>query len=300
MIRKLNQLFDLVKKHKKKHLIVSCANEKHTIKAVSKAVEKGLIKATLIGNKDIINEICKNEKIDINTFCIVHEPVLVDALYKSINLVNEKSGDILMKGLVSSDSYLHAILNKKSGLLSPKAILTHIAVFEHPYYHKLLFCSDAAIIPKPDLKQKIILTNYVIEMAHKLGIKKPKIALISATEKVIISMEDNTNCAIITKMAERGQLKNAFVDGPLAIDVALDKKIAKIKKLVSSVAGDADGIIFPNIEAGNVFYKTSTILGNAEFAGVVIGANIPCVFASRGDSTLTKLYSIALGALMAT
>jgi len=299
MIKKLNQLFDLVKTHDKKHLIVACANESHTINATYKAIEKGFISATLVGNKDVIEKICDKKNIEKNKFSIVHEPDDTLAMNKSVQLIHEKKGDIIMKGLISSDRYMRTILNKEYGLLLPKAILTHIAVFENPNYHKLLICSDVAIIPEPDLKQKITLTNFVINMAHKLGIEKPKIALISATEQVITNMKDNMHCAIISKMSERGQLRNAFVDGPLALDVAIDKEAVEIKKISSVVAGDADGLIFPNIEAGNVFYKTNTKLSDAELGGIVVGAKVPCVLSSRGDSTQTKLYSIALGALLA-
>jgi phosphate butyryltransferase len=205
-----------------------------------------------------------------------------------------------MKGLVSTDKYMRAILNKETGLMPPKAVLSHVTVMENPNYHKLLVCSDVAVIPQPDLSQKIALTNYVINVARALGIDTPKVALVAASEQVLPKMEACVDATIISKMADRGQIKNAYVDGPLAIDVAIDMESVEIKKLESKVAGDADCLVFPNIESGNVFYKTNTKLANAELGAFVVGAKCPAILSSRGDSVLTKLYSIALAALVAS
>jgi phosphate butyryltransferase len=202
-----------------------------------------------------------------------------------------------MKGLVSTDKYMKAILSKEHGLMNPGAVLSHVTVLENPNYHKLIVNSDAAVLTYPDLKQKIAITNYVIGVVQSLGIEKPKIALICATEQVSDKVPATMDAAVISKMAERGQIKGAFVDGPMALDVAIDKESAETKGVKSPVAGDADGLVFPNIDAGNVFYKTNTKLCGCEQAAMVAGANAPCVLSSRGDSSLTKLYSIALAAL---
>jgi phosphate butyryltransferase len=162
-----------------------------------------------------------------------------------------------------------------------------------------MIVGDVAIIPTPDLKQKVAITNYLINTAHALGIEKPKVAIIAATEQVSPGMEACVDASIISKMGDRGQIKNALIDGPLALDVAIDKESAQIKKLTGEVAGDADCLLFPNIDAGNVFYKTNTKLAGAELGAMVVGAKVPCVLSSRGDSTLTKLYSIALAAMNA-
>lgn len=298
MITKLNQLFDELKSKPSKKLVAAYANDAHTIEAVNKAVELDIVEGILVGDKEKILKHCNQLNIDENKYSIVHEPNEQKAADKAVQLIHDGLGDILMKGLVSSDKYMRAILNKKYGLLPEKAVLSHVAVFEVPNYHKLIICSDVAVIPEPDLKQKILLTGFVIKLAHKLGIKIPKVAMISATEQVIISLQSNMEAAIISKMAERGHFKNALVDGPLALDVALDKESAKIKNINTPVAGDADCLVFPNIDAGNVFYKTCTKLANGELGGIVVGAKVPAILSSRGDSTTTKLYSIALGAMM--
>jgi phosphate butyryltransferase len=182
---------------------------------------------------------------------------------------------------------------------SPNAILSHVTVIETPNYPKLIIVADVAIIPAPDLKQKIAMTNYIIQTAHALQIDNPKVALLAATEQMMPGMQACVDAAIISKMADRGQIKGAVVDGPLAMDVCIDKESCEIKKLKSPVAGDCDCILFPNIESGNVFFKTNTKLCKAELAALVYGAKVPCILTSRGDSEKTKLYSIALAALVA-
>ena len=202
-----------------------------------------------------------------------------------------------MKGLLSTDKYMRAILNKEKGLMPGKKndMLTHIAVFQVPAYHKLLVCSDVAIIPEPDFKQKQSMLNYIISTAKSLEIAKPKVAVIAATEQVSVGMRACAEGAWLGMMSQRGQLKGAIVDGPLSLDCSIDKESAQTKKLTSEVAGDADGLLFPNIESGNVFYKCCTKFGGAELACMVVGAKVPCILTSRGDSAKTKLYSIALG-----
>jgi len=299
-VTKLEQMFDLLKSKDKKRLVAAFANDSHTIGAVNQAVDMGLIEATLVGDKDIISKVCSDMKIDIDKFKIVQEPDEMKAAEKAVELINDGKGNILMKGLVSSDKYMRAILNKEKGLMAnPNSILSHVTVIENPRYPKLIIVADVAIIPLPDLKQKIAMTNYLIQTAHALGIEKPKIAILAATEQMSIGMPACVDAAIIAKMADRGQIKGAIVDGPLALDVAIDKESCEIKKLNSPISGDADAILFPNIESGNVFFKTNTKLAGAELGAVVFGAKVPAVLTSRGDSEKTKLYSIALAACLA-
>ena len=201
-----------------------------------------------------------------------------------------------MKGLVTTDKYMRGILNKEHGLLPPKAVLSHVTVVQVPSYHKLLIVGDVAIIPAPDFKQKVAITNYVIRTAHSLGIERPKVALLAATEQMSVGMPACVDAALIAKMGERGQIGGAVLDGPLALDVAIDREAADIKKLKGEVAGDADCVVFPNIESGNVFFKTCTKFAGAELGAMVVGAKVPCILTSRGDSVQSKLYSIALAA----
>ena len=299
-LTKLAQMFEVLKSKSKKRLVAAYANDSHTIGAVYQAVEKGLIDATLVGDEETIKKVCIEHKFDVTKFKIVQEADEVKATEKAVALINAGEGDILMKGLVSTDKYMRAILSKDKGIMDgSNAILSHVSVIETPNYPKLLVVADVAIIPLPDLKQKIAMTNYLIRTAKALQIETPKVAILAATEQMLSGMVACVDAAIISKMADRGQIKGALVDGPLALDVAIDKESCEIKKLVSPVAGDADCILFPNIESGNVFFKTNTKLCKGELGAVVFGAKVPAVLTSRGDSELTKLYSIALAALIA-
>ena len=299
MVTKLEQLLDLVKTKGKKRLVVAYANDSHTIEAVSMAIDKGIVDATLVGDIETIKKVCAEENINPDKFKLVQEADDAKAGAKAVELINSGEGDFLMKGLLSTDKYMRAILNKEKGLMPGKKndMLTHMAVFEVPKYHKLLVCSDVAIIPDPDFKQKQAILNFIISTAKSLEIAKPKVAVIAATEQVSVGMRACSEGAWLGMMSQRGQLKGAIVDGPLSLDCAIDTESAQTKKLTSEVAGDADCLLFPNIESGNVFYKACTKFAGAELACMVVGAKVPCVLTSRGDSIQSKLYSIALAAL---
>ena len=298
MITKLDQIIEAAKLKGKKRLVAAFANDSHTIGAASMAVDAGFVDATLVGDIDTIKKVCKEEGIDFNKFTLVQEANEQGAANLAVKIINEGKGDFLMKGLCTTDKYMRAILNKESGLMpGGKPVLSHVTVFEIPSYHKLLITSDVAVIPAPDFKQKLALTNYVIATAKVLGIEMPKVAIIAATEQVSVGMPACVDAALIAAMGNRGQIKGAIIDGPLAMDVAIDKESADIKKLKCEVVGNADCLVWPTIEAGNVFYKTATKLAGAELAAMVVGAKVPCVLSSRGDSTQTKMYSIALAAL---
>lgn len=298
-IQKLDQMFEVLKSKDKKVLVAAFANDSHTIGAVSQAVVMGIIDGTLVGDIDTMKSVCLKEGIDINKFKLVQEADAQKAAFKACELINKGEGDLIMKGLVSTEQYMRAILNKEVGLMKPKAILSHVTVMETPNYHKLLVFGDVAIIPAPELKEKLAIANYLIKTSQSLGVKKPKLAILAASELVSIRMQATIDAALMSKMAERGQIKGAYVDGPLSLDLAIDKESAEIKEVGGVVAGDADCILFPNIESGNVFYKANTKLANGEQGAIVAGATVPAVLSSRGDSVKTKLYSIALAALQA-
>ena len=281
-------------------MVAAYANDDHTIEAVYNAIQEGIVEGTLVGDEATIKEVCARHNFDVSKFRIVQEADENKAGAVAVSLINKGEGDILMKGLLSTDKYMRAILNKETGLMpGPKAVLSHVTVFEIPSYHKLLVAGDVAIIPAPDLNQKIAICNYVIKVAKSLQIETPKVAMLAATEQMLPGMQACVDAAIISKMAERGQIKGALVDGPLALDVSINKECAQTKKLTSAVAGDADCIVFPNIESGNVFYKSITKFGGGNLGAMVMGAKVPCVLTSRGDSAKSKMYSIALAALAA-
>jgi Phosphotransacetylase len=300
MINNFDELFEQLRSKPKKRLIAAWGVDDHTITAVSRAINEGIVEGTLVGDTDMIMDVCKKENIDPSIFKIVDNKVELKAIAQAVDMINAGEGDVLMKGLCSTDKYMRAILNKEKGLLPPKAVLTHVALFQQPNYHKMLVVSDIAVIPAPDFKQKVAITKYVVNTAKNLGIEKPKVAIIAATEQMLEGMPACVEAAMIAKMGDRGQIPGCYIDGPLALDVALSKEAVAIKKLQSPVAGDADCLVFPNIESGNVFYKANSILcKGVKMAAMVVGAKVPCILSSRADSIDTKLNSIALAALSA-
>lgn len=300
MITNFNEIFELLRSKSKKRLVAAWAVDDHTITAAYKAVELGIVDATLVGDSKMIQAVCENEKIDPSLFTIVHNDDELKSIAQAVEMVRNGEGDILMKGLCSTDKYMRGILNKEKGLLPPKAVLSHVCVMSNPNYHKFIILGDMAVIPAPDLKQKEAITKYLVKTAKALQIEKPKVAIIAATEQMLPGMQACVDAAILSKMIERGQIPGCVGDGPLALDVAISKEAVAIKKLVSPVAGDADCLVFPNIESANVFYKVnSQLCKDVQQAAIVAGAMAPCVLSSRADSIQTKLNSIALAALTA-
>ena len=280
-------------------MVVAWGVDSHSIEAASLATDKGFVTTTLVGDPDLIDAVCKEHSIDSAKFTIVPEKDELKAVAKAVQMVHDGEGDVLMKGLCSTDKFLRAILNKEVGLLPAKGLLSHVGVIENPNYHKLLFLTDMAVIPAPDFKQKVKLAGFVTGVARSFGIAMPKIAFIAASEQMLDSMPACIEGAMLAKMCDRGQIK-AIGDGPLALDVAIDQEAVEIKKLKSPVAGDADCLLFPNIESANVFWKTNSKLAvGVRQAGFLVGTKVPCILASRADSVDVKLNSIASAVISA-
>ena len=301
MLTGFDQIFEELRgRGSKKRMVAAWGVDSHTVAAAGKAVEAGLADVTLVGDEALIAKACLEEGIDASVFTIVHNPDEMSSVSQAVQMIREGQGDFLMKGLCSTDKFLRAILNKETGLLPPKGTLTHCGVLEIPQYHKLLFVGDVAVIPAPDFKQKQVIMDYIVKTAKAVGVETPKVAVIAATEQVLPSQPATIEAAMLAKMADRGQVKGCIVDGPLALDVAIDQESVEIKGLVSPVAGDADCLLFPNIESGNVFYKVnSKLVPDVRQAGILVGAKVPCVLSSRADSIDTKLNSIAIAAMSA-
>ena len=298
-MKNFSEIFEtLQSRGSRKRMVAAWGVDGHTIAAAAKAVELQLVDVTLVGDENLIAQACKDENVDMSIFAIVHNPDEMKSVAQAVQMIRDGEGDFLMKGLCSTDKFLRAILNKETGLLPPKGVLTHCTALEIPSYHKLLFVGDVAVIPAPDLKQKQIIMDCLVKVAQAVGVAKPKVALIAATEQVLPSQPASMEAALLAKMADRGQIKGCIADGPLALDVAIDMESVRIKGLSSPVAGDADCLLFPNIESGNVFYKAnSKLVPGVRQAGMLVGAKVPCVLSSRADSIDTKLNSIALAAM---
>ncbi len=282
-----------------KKIAVAVAEDENTIGALIEAQEKGFATPILIGNKSKIEEALIGENAKPKSFQIIDIPDHALAAKEAVRMVRDDEADVLMKGLIGTDKFLKAILDKEKGLLPPKAVMTYVCALELPKYEKLLFVSDTAVLPYPDLKQKIAMVNYTIQMTKKFGIDNPKIALIGASEKVNDSFHYSTDYTQICKMVDRGQIPDCTIDGPLDIFLACDKESVKIKGVPTPINGEADALIFPSLESANSFYKGLMLFGDGELAGLIQGTIKPVVVMSRSESRKSKFYCVALSCLMA-
>ncbi len=300
MIKSLREMVEKVLSFKRKRRIaVAWAHDPNTVGAISKAVNEGFAEAIMIGRSAEIVKTCRSQGVDEKAFHIVVADNEADASARAVSLTREGEADVVMKGLVGTDKFLKAIMDRENGIMKPDAVLTYVGALEIPAYHKLLFISDPAVIPFPNLDQKIAMAGYAIEMAARFGVAKPKVALIGASEKMSRHFENSVDYAIMCKMAERGQIKNCIMDGPLDLFLACDKKSIEIKGVPTPVDGDADILLFPSLESCNPFYKGLMLFAQAELAGLIRGTDKPVVLMSRSESELSKYYCIALSCLMA-
>lgn len=300
MITQLSQIVEAARQRGPKRMAVAFGQDAHTLGAVYEAYREGLVQPTIYGDKQVILETCAAEGIDAAAFNIVDEKNDVACVNLAVSAVSTGQCDVLMKGLVSTDKYMRGILNKEAGLFPPGGVLSHVSVVELPDYPRLIVFSDAAVIPLPDFKQKTKILGYLKNTANVLGIECPRIACLAPSEQLLPSVQSSTDAAILAKMGDRGQLGNVIIDGPLSLDVSMYPEVAVEKKVKgSNVAGKVDCMLFPNIESANVFFKSCTHFGGGQLAAMVVGTKVPCVLTSRGDSTKTKLYSIALACLAA-
>ena len=268
------------------------------LQAIMEAKNQGIANAILVGDEEKIKVVAASINMDLSQFEIVHEANAAKAALKAVELVSSGKADMVMKGLVDTANFLRAVLNKEVGLRSGR-LMSHVAVFEIAGVDRLIFLTDAAFNMYPELKDKVDIINNSVKMAHAIGIECPKVAPICAVEVVNPSMPATLDAAMLSKMSDRGQIKGCIVDGPLALDNALSEEAAKHKNVTGPVAGKADIMVLPNIEAGNVMYKTLTYTSNSKNGGLLVGTTAPVILTSRSDSFETKMNSIALAALVA-
>lgn len=299
MLKHLDSLQSVLGKFEKKRLAVVWAQDENTINAVADAVKAGIVTPYMIGVKEKILSLLSHYKLNPDNYVIIDTPNEEAAAELAVAMVKNGEADILMKGLISSSTYLKAILNKEKGILPKGNVLSHLSVLELPTYHKLLFVSDVAVIPFPNVEQKKMMIEYALEITKKMGINKPKISLLSATEKPTSKLPASVEAIEIVKHFREKYQDKIIIDGPLDIFLSVDPVSVEIKGVPTPVAGDADIIIFPNIETGNAFYKSLIFFTKGKLAAVLTGTEHPVILTSRSDSNESKFYSILLGCLMA-
>lgn len=298
MIKRLSSLVDLAKDKRKRKIAVASAGDHHVLEAIANATAKGIVEPILVGDENIILEISGKIGFDLSQIEIIHVPDKQQASIKAVELIKEGKAEILMKGLVTTAILLKAVLDKDHGLRKG-ALLSHVALFETPYYHKLLGVTDAAMNVNPGLMEKIGIIKNAVEVFHGLGNLNPKVAIVGSVETINPKMEATMHAATISMMNYRKQITGCIIDGPLAIDGAVSKAASEVKNITSDVAGDVDLILAPDIDGANILYKSMNFLGGAIAAAVIMGAKVPIVLTSRGDTEKSKFLSIALAAAIA-
>ncbi len=297
-IRTFAELLEEARGKGRKWVAVAAGHQSEVMLAGLDAEVAGLAEVILVGDSDKIRRIAADEGFDISRMEVLHVPEPREAAWQVMKLVSEGKADIAMKGKVETSDFLRAALSKELGLRVGR-LFTHVAAFEIPGFDRLIFISDAGVVVAPTLEQKVQIVQNAIDVAHAMGISLPRVAILAATEVVNPKIPSTLDAANLSKMADRGQIQGGLVDGPLALDNAISPESARIKGIKSEVAGYADILIAPDIEAGNVLAKAITYFAQGKMAGVVVGARCPLILPSRSDTREAKLVSLALGVMLA-
>ena len=299
MSKSFGDLVEQVTKCEKKTVSVCCAQDDAVLEAVRAAKEKGIVDAILVGDEAKIREIAASINMDLSDYKIINEPDDIQAALKAVELVHNNKADMYMKGLIDTKNFLKSVLDKEVGLRTGKP-LSHVCVFEVKGINRLLFLSDVAFMTYPTLEDKVAIINNTVKVCHACGIPNPKVAPLAAVEVVNPKMPCTVDAEALTKMNDDGEITGCVIDGPLSLDMAIDEEAAKHKGGSDrKIAGDADVLLFPDIHAGNLVYKTLTHLCEVKNGNILTGTAAPVILTSRSDTCETKLYSIALAAVVA-
>lgn len=297
MLKNFDELMNKVKSEEKiRRVVVVCAHDEHALEAVVKASDDGLVYPILVGIESKIVEILDKLGFD-KTKCEIYNVLDdVESAKFAVKLIRHGKGDFLMKAKIQTADFLRAVVNKETGLRTGK-VMSMVAMFDIPNYHKLLCVSDGGMCMYPDLVQKKQIIENNVQMLLNMGYKKPNVAVLTAVEKVNPKMQETVDAAELKKMYLNGEIKNCYVEGPISYDIAMDKESAQIKGVNSPVTENADILIVPNITTGNILGKTYIFTAKAKMAGLVLGAKCPIVLTSRGAAMQEKYLSLSIAAL---
>lgn len=298
MIKNFTDVMKIAKERGPKIVSVACAEDVEVLMAVDSAKKQGIADAILVGNQEKIEAIASEKNIDLGQFQVIDIKDATEASRKAVELVSTGKAHMVMKGLVDTSVILKAVLDGEIGLRTGN-VLSHVAVFDVKGYDRMFLVTDAAMNIDPDLQTKKQIIQNAVQVAHALDIVEPKVAVVCAKEKANPKMPDTMDAVALEEMNQKGEIKGCLVGGPFALDNAVSVEAAEHKGIHHPVAGRADILLAPDIEAGNVLYKSMVYFAEAKNAGIIVGAKAPIVLTSRADSDEAKLYSIALGVLCA-
>jgi len=297
-MNKINNFDDIIEllrsQPRRKRVALACPADSHTEYVVRRGLQEGMADFILVCGGKCYPEFEALRRQYPQNVEVEKEPTPDDAARRAVALVREGKADVLMKGTLNTDNLLRTVLDKQHGLLEPGHVMSHITVAQLPSYKKLLVFSDAAVVPRPTLEQFDAIVSYAVGVSRSIGVAEPKVALINFSEKINEKFQQTISYEELKRRAAEGRYEAAILAGPMDVRTACDAESGRIKGISSPVVGDADVLIFPNIEAGNVFYKTITTFANAEMAGMLCGTTAPIVVASRADSCESKFYSLAM------
>lgn len=299
MLRTLEEVLAAAKASEPRTLAVAAAQDLDVLTAVCAAEREGIIRPLLVGDRAQIESIAEEAGLSVQPEQIIDEPDKAAACQKAAQLARDRQADLLMKGFVDTSLIMKAVLNYENDLKKSSTI-SHVAVMEVPGFDRLFHVTDSAMNVAPTLEQKAAILTNAVEVAHALGNEEPKVAALCAVEKVNPKMPCTLDAEALTERAHSGEFGRCLVDGPLALDNAVSPEAAKHKGIDSPVAGYADILFVPDIEAGNMLNKAMEYFAHAKKAGIMMGAKVPVVLTSRATSAQSKMYSIALGVLIAS
>jgi phosphate acetyltransferase len=294
---KFHELVAKAQSHAPVKVAVAHPCDQVSLESIAEAARLRLIDPILVGPRDRIEHVAAEHGIDISRFEIVDAQYSEDSAAKAVQLIREGKAEVLMKGSLHTDELMGAVVKRDTGLRTARRI-SHCFVMDVPGHDQPLIITDAAVNIAPDLKAKVHITQNAIDLAHALGAKEVRVAVLSAMESVNPDVPSTLEAAALCKMADRGQITGAFIDGPLALDNAISAEAARIKKIQSPVAGRANVLVVPDLEAGNMLAKSLSFLADADAAGIVLGAKVPIILTSRADEEMARLASCAVAQLL--
>ena len=297
MLRDFNELVQIVSgKPDKKRIALACAHDEHSLDAVYEAYKAGMVSPVLVGVETEILALMDKYGFDFEGNAKIYDTADdIEAAKLSVELIRESKADFLMKGKMQTADLLKQVVNKETGLQTGK-IMSHVALFQLPSYHKLIIVSDGGMLLAPDVNQKVDIINNAVDTLRNIGYEEPKVAVLCGAEKLNPKAPESVDAAELKDRNMRGEIADCIVEGPISYDISISKEIAELKGFDSPVAGDADILVVPNMATGNILGKSWTINADAIMAGIIVGAKVPIVLTSRGASAEEKLYSIVLAA----